>query len=284
MDAAKRSVVVTGTSTGIGRACVDELVRRGFHVWATVRREQDAEEITASHGDQVTPLILDLLDHDSVRAAARTVLEAGPLFGLVNNAGVALPGPLEYLPVEQLRRQVDINLVGQLLVTQQLLPALFASVERDHDARIVMIGSIGGRIAGPVLGAYHVSKHGLVGMADTLRAELAPYGVRVLLVEPGSIATPIWERGSAAGAEMEREMPSDATRYRRQIRQARDNAERQTTEGLPPARAAEIIVETLTSSRPKPRQVIGRDARIVAIMSRVLPYRLLYRLTAARGR
>ena len=284
MDAVKRSVVVTGTSTGIGRACVDELVRQGFHVWATVRREQDAEEIAAAHGDRVTPLILDLLDHDSVRTAARRVLEAGPLFGLVNNAGVALPGPLEYLPVEQLRRQVDINLVGQLLITQQLLPALFASVERDHDARIVMIGSIGGRIAGPVLGAYHVSKHGLVGMTDTLRAELAPYGIRVLMIEPGSIATPIWERGADAAAEMERHMPADATRYRRQIRQARENAKRQTTAGLPPARAAEGIVETLTSKRPKPRQVIGRDARALAIMARVLPYRVLYRLTAARGR
>ena len=190
----RRSVVVTGASTGIGRATVADLVSEGFLVFATVRRLDDADGLREQFGDSVRPLLMDLLDEDSVRAAGAEVHGSGPLFGLVNNAGAALPGPLEYLPIDTFRRQLEINLTGQLLVTQVMLPALRRSAEQAGDARIVMVGSIGGRIAGPMLGAYHASKHGLVGLTGALRAELAPFGIRVLLIEPGTIATPIWER------------------------------------------------------------------------------------------
>ena len=187
-----RSVVVTGASTGIGRATVLELVSAGFQVFATVRREADAEGLRQQFPEVVTPLIMDLLDEDSVRAAAEVVRANGPLFGLVNNAGAAFPGPLELIPIEVFRNQLEINLTAQLLVTQVMLPALRHSAEAVGDARIIMIGSIGGRIAGPMLGAYSAAKHGLAGLSGSLRAELVPSKIKVVLIEPGAIATPIW--------------------------------------------------------------------------------------------
>jgi NAD(P)-dependent dehydrogenase (short-subunit alcohol dehydrogenase family) len=276
-----RSVVVTGASTGIGAATVAALVRDGIEVWATVRRQRDADRLTAEHGHAVRPLLMDLEDADSVRAAGATVAAAGPLMGLVNNAGAALPGPLEYLPIEVFRRQLEINLVGQLLVTQVMLPALFAAVRQRGEARVVMIGSIGGRVAGPVLGAYAAAKHGLVGMTGSLRAELAPAGIKVFLIEPGAIATPIWSRGIAAGDELM--APPDALeRYASMLRAARDMARNGAEKGLPPAAVAEVIRAALTDRNPPPRQVVGRDAKIMAAMVRVLPFRLLYRLLQSR--
>lgn len=269
------SVVVTGASTGIGRATVDELVARGFHVWATVRTTVDADALTADHGTAVTPLLVDLLDHDSVRAAGAAVVAAGPIHALVNNAGVALPAPLEFMPIEVFERQLDVNLVGQLLMTQVMLPALLA----DGDARIVFIGSVSGRIAGPILGAYSASKHGLVGLAGSLRAELAPYGVRVCLVEPGVIATPIWTSSAVAGEKVS--MP-DSPRYGAQIASARRMVGNRET-GLPPRSVATVIARAVTSRNPKPRQTVGRDGKLIAFAARVLPFRVVYRITAGKA-
>ncbi|MFC4614811.1 SDR family oxidoreductase [Cellulomonas algicola] len=278
-----RSVLVTGASTGIGRATTAALVAARFHVWATVRRPDDAASLRADHGDAVTPLLLDITDDDAVRAAGNEVRAAGPLYALVNNAGAALPGPLEHLPLDVLRRQLEVNLVAQLGVTQAMLPALRASRDIGQDARIVMIGSIGGRIAGPVLGAYSAAKFGLVGLTGSLRAELAPSGIRVLLVEPGAIATPIWSRGASAGQEVADGMPPEAlARYRAQIDHALENARRSAVRGAPPERVADVVVRALLDRNPAPRRVVGRDARIAAAMVRVLPHRAVARLTAAR--
>jgi NAD(P)-dependent dehydrogenase (short-subunit alcohol dehydrogenase family) len=275
---AQPSVVVSGASTGIGRAAVAELVAGGLHVWATVRKQVDADSLTAEHGTAVTPLLVDLLDHDSVRAAGAAVVAAGPLHALVNNAGVALPAPLEHLPIEVFERQLDVNLVGQLLMTQVMLPALF----EDGDARIVFIGSIGGRIAGPILGAYSASKHGIVGLASSLRAELAPYGVRVCLIEPGAIATPIWSSAAVSGDEVMATMPADASRYAAQIANARAQA-RAGAKGLDPRVVGRVVARAVTRRNPPPRQVVGRDARLIAAVVRALPFRAVYRLTAGRG-
>ena len=273
-----RSVVVTGASTGIGRAAVAELVAEGFHVWATVRKQADADSLTADHGESVTPLLVDLLDHDSVRAAGARVVAAGPLHGLVNNAGVALPAPLEFLPIEVFERQLDVNMVGQLLMTQVMLPALFAA----EDARITFIGSVSGRIAGPILGAYSASKHGVVGLVGALRSELAPYGIRVCLVEPGVIATPIWERGAAAGDEVIDAIPAANTRYAAQIAGARERAAN-GSRGLDPREVGRVILRTMTARNPRPRQTVGRDGTIIALLTRVLPFRAVYRITAGRA-
>jgi NAD(P)-dependent dehydrogenase (short-subunit alcohol dehydrogenase family) len=277
-----RSYVVTGASTGIGRACVDALVARGGHVWAAVRSDPDEAALRAAHPDAVDVLRMDLTDDASVRAAGERVRAAGPLHGLVNNAGVAQPGPLEYIPIDAFRRQVEVNLVGQLLVTQVLLPALRQARDGGADARIVMIGSIGGRIAGPMLGPYHASKFGLVGLSDSLRAELAPSGIKVIVIEPGAVATPIWSRGASAGNAVTAGLPPEARqRYERQLRGARSSATRAAERGLPPARAAAVIVRALTAANPRPRYLVGTDAHLASLVAR-LPYRLRYRLTAGR--
>ncbi len=272
-----KSVVVTGSSTGIGRASVAALVAAGFHVWATVRTQVDADALSAEFGERVTPLLVDLLDHESVRAAGARVVAAGPLHGLVNNAGVALPAPLEFLPIEVFERQLDINLVGQLLMTQVMLPALLSA----GDARVTFIGSVSGRIAGPILGAYSASKHGLVGLAGSLRAEVEPHGVRVCLVEPGVIATPIWARGAAAGDEVMGTMPVGVTRYDRQIEGAKARAAH-GTDGLDPRAVGRVVLRTMTARNPRPRQTVGRDGLVIALITRLLPFRAVYRIVAGR--
>lgn len=278
-----KSVVVTGTSTGIGSATVTELVRHGFHVWATVRTDADAKTLRAAHPDSVSVLRMDLTDVDSVRAAGEAVRAAGPLHGLVNNAGVALPGPLEHVPMDLFRRQVEVNLIAQLAVTQAMMPALRSARNGGADARIVMVGSIGGRIAGPMLGGYHASKFGLVGLTDSLRAELAPSAIPVVLIEPGAIATAIWGRGKAAGDEMADQLPDQAReRYGRQVAAARANATRAEEKGLPPERVAKVVREALTARRPRPRYLVGTDAHVGALLARLSP-RLARRLTAARA-
>jgi NAD(P)-dependent dehydrogenase (short-subunit alcohol dehydrogenase family) len=276
-----RSALVTGASTGIGAATVAELVGRGFLVWAGVRGEDAAARLADEHGEKVRVLRLDVTDPDAVAAAGDQVTAAGPLHGLVNNAGVALPGPLEFLPIAAMRDQLEVNLLGQLAVTQAVLPALRAA--RDPAGRIVMVGSIGGRIAAPMLGAYHAAKFGLVGLTDTLRAELAPWHIRVILIEPGAIATPIWTRGGAAASRLVEQMPDRARQlYAAQMARARQNADRSARDGLPPAAAAAVIARALTDPRPRPRYLVGRDALAASVVAR-LPYRLRYRLTAARG-
>jgi NAD(P)-dependent dehydrogenase (short-subunit alcohol dehydrogenase family) len=277
-----RAVVVTGASTGIGRATVLELVSAGFHVFGTVRREKDADGLRQQFPEVVTPLIMDLLDEDSVYAAAEVVKASGPLFGLVNNAGAALPGPLETIPLEVFRRQIEINLTGQLLVTQAMLPALHRSAEQAGDARIIMIGSIGGRLSGPMLGGYGAAKHGLVGLSSSLRAELAPFKIKVVLIEPGAIKTPIWNRGLAAGEEVQSRSPESNLRYAKQLEAGTRMGKRLAASGLDPSVPARVILEALLSENPAPRQVVGREAKVIAAMVRVLPFRALYRLTGVR--
>jgi NAD(P)-dependent dehydrogenase (short-subunit alcohol dehydrogenase family) len=280
-----RAVVVTGVSTGIGRATVLELVGAGFRVFGTVRREADAESLRQQFPELVTPLIMDLLDEDSVRAAGEVVNAAGPLFGLVNNAGAALPGPLEIIPIEVFRRQIEINLTAQLLVTQVMLPALHRSADQVGDARIIMIGSISGRLSGPMLGGYGAAKHGLAGLSSSLRAELAPFKIKVLLIEPGAIATPIWDRGRAAADQVQSQNPDINARYSDQIQAAAKMANRLAGSGLDASVAATVILEALQDDNPPPRQVVGREAKVIAALARLLPYRVLYSLTArARAR
>jgi len=280
-----RAVVVTGASTGIGRATVLELVGAGFQVFGTVRREADAESLRQQFPELVTPLIMDLLDEDSVRAAGEVVNAAGPLFGLVNNAGAALPGPLEIIPIEVFRRQIEINLTAQLLVTQVMLPALHRSADQVGDARIIMIGSISGRLSGPMLGGYGAAKHGLAGLSSSLRAELAPFKINVLLIEPGAIATPIWDRGRAAADQVQSQNPDINARYSDQIQAAAKMANRLAGSGLDASVAATVILEALQDDNPPPRQVVGRGAKVIAALARLLPYRVLYSLTArARAR
>jgi NAD(P)-dependent dehydrogenase (short-subunit alcohol dehydrogenase family) len=253
-------------------------------VFGTVRREADAEGLQQQFPETVTPVIMDLLDENSVRAAGELINSGGPLFGLVNNAGAALPGPLETTPIEVFRRQIEINLTAQLLVTQVMLPALHRSAEETGDARIIMIGSIGGRLSGPMLGGYSAAKHGLAGLSSSLRAELAPFKIKVLLIEPGAIATPIWERRRAAGQELDSGDPEGNARYADQIEALTRMARRSGRTGLDPSVPAGVILNALQKDNPPPRQVVGREAKVIAGMVRVLPFRAVYALTRARRR
>ena len=273
-----QSVVVTGASSGIGEATVRELVRRGFHVWATVRRAEDEARLAEQHGQRVSVLRCDVTNAEQVAAVGEQVRRRGALHGLVNNAGSAIPAPLEFMPLEEFRRQLDINLTGQLAMTQAVLTCL-----RETRGRVVNIGSIGDRIAGPLLGAYHASKFGLLGLTDTLRAELAPAGISVVLIEPGAIATPIWSTGAAQAERLLAGLPAQAiSLYQAQIDRTRADATRMAKNGLPAAAVALVIAKALTTKSPRPRYLVGRDARIVSVVAR-LPYRLRYRLTAARA-
>ncbi|MEQ0565624.1 SDR family NAD(P)-dependent oxidoreductase [Amycolatopsis sp. NEAU-NG30] len=274
----KPSYVVTGASSGIGRACVAELARRGAHVWASVRTDVDQKELEHAYGKAVTVLRMDLRDPDSIAACGERVAAAGGVRGLVNNAGLARPGPLEYVPLEVFREQLEVNVTGQLAVTRAMLPAL----RRAETARVVTVGSIGGRIAGPMIGPYHTSKFALVGLTDSLRAELAPEGIEVVLVEPGAVATAIWPRARAAADEIRETLPpAGLERYEAQLAAAERSAARSARTGVPPSRAAEVVVKALTTRHPAPRYLVGRDARLAALLAR-LPFRLRYRLTAAK--
>lgn len=200
-EVAKRAVVVTGASTGIGAACVGALIDAGYFVFGSARRMEDADRLAAQHGADFAPLIFDVTDAEAVRRAAKEVdarLAGASLAGLVNNAGVAVPGPLLLLPIEDIRRQIEINLIGQIQVIQAFAPLLGASERwRGPPGRIVNMSSVAGRFAAPFMGAYNASKFGLEGMSDALRRELMIFGVDVILIEPGLIATPIWDKAEA---------------------------------------------------------------------------------------
>ena len=195
----KRAVVVTGASTGIGLACVEDLIGAGFFVFGSVRRAEDATRLHEKFGDDFAALLFDIVDDAAIDAAAREVsarLNGKTLAGLVNNAGVAVPGPLLYLPIEDFRRQIAINLTGQLKVIQAFAPLLGASDEKrpGPPGRIINMSSVAGRFAKPFMGAYNASKFGLEGLSDALRRELIVYGVDVVVIQPGMIATPIWDK------------------------------------------------------------------------------------------
>ena len=269
-------VVVTGASTGIGEACAQRLSSLGFDVFAGVRSDADVERLRAA--GSVRPLKLDITDSASIAAAAETVIAAsgGRLAGLVNNAGIAVTAPLEFLPVEELRRQLEVNVIGHVAVTQAFLEAL-----RAARGRIVNISSIGGRIALPLLGAYAGSKFALEGISDALRRELRPWGIAVAVVQPGAIATPIWDKGSVAAEGLLVEAPAEASeRYGPLIETMRSGALEAARDGLPPAAVADIVAHALTSARPRTRYLVGREAKVRATLARVLGDRVFDALIA----
>jgi NAD(P)-dependent dehydrogenase (short-subunit alcohol dehydrogenase family) len=263
------TVLVTGASTGIGEAAALHLKELGFDVVGAVRKEEDAARLR--EGD-LRSVLLDVTDADSI-AAARTDLGDGPLAGLVNNAGIAVAAPLEFLPIDQLRHQLEVNLVGQVAVTQAFLPAL-----RSGRGRIVNVSSIGGRVALPLVGAYNMSKFALEAFSDSLRRELLPLGVDVIAVEPGGVKTPIWRKGGELADELVDGMPPDVERlYGRLIAGVRKETAKIAQRGIPPRAVAEVIGTALTAKRPRTRYLVGRDAKIRARVSAVLPDRVMDR-------
>jgi NAD(P)-dependent dehydrogenase (short-subunit alcohol dehydrogenase family) len=273
------AVVVTGASSGIGRACALHLESLELRVFAGVRRDEDAESLSEAGSGALEPLHLDVTDNDSIAAAAGKVSEGvgeQGLAGLVNNAGIPIGGPLELLPLDELRRQLEVNLVGQVAVTQALLPAL-----RRARGRIVFMSSVGGRLSLPFMAPYHASKFGIEAIADSLRLELRPWGIEVVVVEPGSIATRIWQKGQDHAATLVEGMEPEGQRlYGEQMAAVREAALAAEASGIAPERVAEVVAEALTARRPRTRYLVGRDAKINARVRRLVPDRVFDRLVA----
>lgn len=268
----KRFVVVTGASKGIGRAIALDLAQRGFQVFAGVRKAEDGEALVTVGGVNLTPLLIDVTDAAQVAAAAvvvsATVGDAG-LAGLINNAGVAVAGPLEFMPLDELRNQLEVNVVGQMGVTQALLPLL-----RIAKGRIINISSMGGRVAGPWTGPYHASKFALEALTDSLRQELAPWGIAVVSIEPGAIATPIWETSLARAQQIAARFPTQAQElYGKQMAKRIASAQKSITAGIPPERVAAVVATALTAPRPKTRYPVGSDAQLAVNLIARLPDR-----------
>jgi NAD(P)-dependent dehydrogenase (short-subunit alcohol dehydrogenase family) len=274
-----RSVLITGASTGIGRATALHLDGKGWRVFAGVRKEEDAASLRETGSDRLEPLMLDVTDTDQIDAAAELIgAETGQagLDGLVNNAGIAVPGPLETLPIEDFKRQIDVNLNAQVAVTQAMLPTI-----RSAHGRIVFITSIGGLMAFPMFGAYHAAKFGLEAVGDVFRQELRPWGISVSVVEPGSIATPIWERGQEeVDAIAGRARDGHTDLYGEAIEAYREVARKTGARGIPPERVAKRIEHALSARRPRVRYLVGADARGQALAARILPDRLVDWLVA----
>jgi NAD(P)-dependent dehydrogenase (short-subunit alcohol dehydrogenase family) len=259
------TVIVTGASSGIGEACARRLAQGGFDVYAGVRKDSDAERADAIHA-RVKPLQIDVADEASVAAAAQEVGDR-PIAGLVNNAGISVTGPLEFVPLDEFRHQLEVNVIGQIAVTQAFLPGV-----RAAKGRIVNIGSIGGRIAVPLASPYAASKFAMEGITDSLRRELRSLGVHVAIVEPGAVDTRIWEKAFAAADELRDQLPPDAQAvYGKVIEAVRAAAMEAAERGIPPDEVAKAVEHAITASKPRIRYPVGRDAKLRIRAAGLLP-------------
>ena len=276
--AAGRTALITGCSTGIGRATAIRLDRDGWRVFAGVRKAEDAESLAASGSERLQPLILDITDSASIDLARDRISDecTTGLDALVNNAGVAYSGPLEFVPLDDFRHQLEVNLVGHLAMTQAMLPSL-----RQGKGRIVNVTSIGGLVATPFFGPYVASKFALEALSDCLRVELRPWGIKTIAIEPGSVATEIWSSGAKLFAEMRERLAPQATELYAEAMEATAQAAVDTgARGIPVEDAAAAIERALTAKNPRARYLVGRDAKVMAGSSRLLPARVYDRLTA----
>lgn len=261
-----RAVVITGASTGIGRAAVASAVREGAHVFASVRKQADADGLKAEFGEAVTPLLFDVSDEAAVRAGAAQVAQAlgnRRLYGLVNNAGIAVPGPLLHLDTDELRRQFEINFFGVHNVTRAFADLLGADAQRTgKPGRIIMISSVGGQNGAPFVGPYAASKFAMEGYSQSLRRELMLYGIDVIVIGPGAIATPIWDK-----AEQNDLKRFSNTPYGPMLAGVADFMVKSGREGLPASAVGDLIWHCLSDAKPKVRYPILRRP----FMDRTLP-------------
>jgi NAD(P)-dependent dehydrogenase (short-subunit alcohol dehydrogenase family) len=272
----KQLAVVTGASSGIGQATAGTLAARGFHVLAGVRRQVDADQLA---GEGVEPVILDITDPSHVAAIAERVeheADTRPLGALVNNAGIAVNAPVETIPMQEWRRQFEVNFFGHVAITQALLPALLAG-----GGRVVNVSSIGGRVAGPTFGAYAASKFALEAVSDALRREVGRLGVQVIVIEPGTVKTAIWGKGLATAQELVAGMSTaQQSRYGDLLAAVARRAQTLQRGGIDPSEAARVIADAIDARRPRARYLVGRDARVMARVAGLLPDRLVDRFIA----
>jgi NAD(P)-dependent dehydrogenase (short-subunit alcohol dehydrogenase family) len=266
-------VLVTGASTGIGAACALGCAQRGMTVFAGVRDLQAGEALRSKAGASIIAVRLDVTDADSIRKAADFIKQmAGDvgLGGLINNAGIAVGGPLEVISLSQLRKQLEVNVIGQIAVTQAMLPLL-----RRARGRIINMGSIAGRGTIPMMGPYSASKFALEALTDALRMELYPWGIEVSIIEPGAIATPIWEKSLKAAIEAEADVTEEGKRlYGEAARLVREAVDQAAQRAISVDAVVEVVLHALTSARPKTRYLVGTDAKLRAFMVKWVPDRV----------
>lgn len=263
------TLLITGASSGIGEACALEFDRLGWRIFATVRGEADADALRQKASTNLIPLLMDVTDATSIQHAAQQVrgmVGTSGLQGLINNAGVAIAGPLEFLPIAELRQQLEVNVIGQVAVTQAFLPMLRQSTH----ARIINIGSVSGLIAYPLLGPYNASKFALEALTDSLRMELKQWGIHVALIDPSAIKTPIWEKSAAHGAAQL--TPDMQHLYGDLIAKMQKVAMASGTHGSPVIKVVEAVVHAMTADKPRTRYLIGIPKPLVMFL-RALPDR-----------
>lgn len=275
------AVVVTGVSSGIGLGIAKSLAGKGIHVFGSVRKPTDGERVRQEVGALFTPLIFDVTDEDAVKAGAaevRRMLSGKTMLGLVNNAGIATPGPLIHQPLNEYRKQIEVNLIGAFTVSQHFAPLLGADrALQGKPGRIVNITSLGGKIGSPFLGGYCSAKHGLEGLSESLRRELMIYGIDVVIVGPGAVKTPIWDKAEAMDVSA-----YARTDYGPSMEKLSAFMARGAREGLPVERVGELVHRVLTMRRPKVRYALAPDLLFDWIVPRLLPRRWVDRLFAQR--
>jgi NAD(P)-dependent dehydrogenase (short-subunit alcohol dehydrogenase family) len=271
---AKEMVVVTGASSGIGRATARRLAADGFHVLAGVRRQQDGEQLKARN---VEPVIVDITDAGMLRALAdRIAKDPGgqALRAVVNNAGIAVNAPVETAPLDEWRRQFEVSVIGQIAVTQALIPALLSS-----GGRIVNIGSAGGKIAMPGFGPYSAAKFAMEAVTDALRREIEQFGVKVVMITPGAVKTNMSDQGIKTADRLAAAMtPDQHKRYDRIVEAFKEQAEKFAQDGVPPEKAAAVISRAIHARKPKTRYTVGTDAAFLTRLVRIIPERTLDRM------
>jgi NAD(P)-dependent dehydrogenase (short-subunit alcohol dehydrogenase family) len=275
-----KTVVITGASTGIGHGCVKVLLGQGFRVFGSVRKQADADRLQAEFGPNFTPLIFDVTDQAAIRRGADAVEKAlggETLSGLVNNAGIAVAGPLLYLGIDELRHQLEVNLVSQLAVTQAFAPLLGVDTSRKgKPGRIVMMSSIGGKNAFPFMGPYSASKFGLEGLSESLRRELMLFGIDVIMIRPGAVATPIWDKADEVDVNQFANTP-----YLEPLKKIKDYMIERGHKGYPPERIGRAVLKALTAARPKTAYTENPD-KMQGVMVRLLPKRAIDKAVAGQ--
>jgi NAD(P)-dependent dehydrogenase (short-subunit alcohol dehydrogenase family) len=273
-----KSVVVTGVSTGIGWGTAKVLTGRGVRVFGSVRKAADADRLKQEFGDRFVPLIFDVTDEAAVRAAAeqvRVALAGEPLMGLVNNAGVAVAGPLLHLPIADFRQQIEVNLTGVVTTTQAFAPLLNAG-GKGASGRIVNISSVGGKNGSPFMGPYNASKFALEGLSESLRRELMLFGIDVIVVAPGAVATPIWGKARPEDIEPYRDTPFYPALQKVHAFMTAGGAA-----GLAPEVIGEAVARALTTAKPKVRYTVAPNP-VMTFMMANLPRRMVDNMVGKR--
>jgi len=275
------SVVVTGVSTGIGWGITKILIQHGLRVFGSVRKTEDAERLSKEFGERFVPLLFDVTDETGVQIAAQQVrnqLNGEILFGLVNNAGIAVPAPLMHQPINEFRHQMEVNLIGALIVSQAFLPLLGADRSlKGKPGRVINISSVSGQRGAPFVGAYAASKHALEGLSEVLRRELMLYGIDVIIIGPGAVATPIWDKAEKEDISLYKD-----TEYARSAVEFQKYMIAVGKQGYPPEKVGEIVLHALTTSKPRVRYAVVPNALSNWFIPMFLPKRLVDTIIARR--